>query len=218
MKSPKRDAVIRAMTASPALSAAEIAHQIGCAYSYASMVIKEESRSGEKILLLARAPVGKPKVVRTRAAAAQRRAHLRTMVAEGYNPAQIAEALGITREYVGVLLHREGLATPRKGSMTRVHNAVRIVEHIVMDAEELTSDVKLIDFSTLPAARVPAWLASLDLASINLRSFIRQLRRLAYEATRCESDGPETPDAAPLESAAGPVEDDAGAPGGTDAA
>jgi hypothetical protein len=221
--SPKRDAVIRALLASPGTSTTLIARQVGCAASYAMAVVKDLKSNNR--LLLAQPFVGangrtyqrRCGIAKTTAAVAARLAQVRTMAADGHNTAQIAAALEMSKQYVGQLLQREGLARRGVGAKTRTHNAARIVEHTVMDAEGLTKDVKLIDFATLPIARIPDWIASLEQARLDLGTFIRQLRSLAYEVTqRGEADRPETSNAPPLESPPGAIKDDAGASGGFD--
>lgn len=108
-----------------------------------------------------------------------RRDQMRAMAAEGYTSRQIAAELGLSEEGCRATLRKENIDVPAdlvaKG--TRKHDSTRILEHIVMDAENLTADVHLIDFSALDGAQIAGWLASLNASRDKLGAFIRRLMK-----------------------------------------
>ncbi len=123
--------------------------------------------------------IGKGKLLmpdRSKAASAKRREAMRTMAAEGYSSRQIASKLEITEEGCRETMRREGIDVPAdRVTRSLKHDANRIVEHMVMDAENLTADVNLIEFSALDRDRLGAWADSLMASKKALDSFIRRL-------------------------------------------
>lgn len=116
---------------------------------------------------------------RSRAAVEQRKARMREMAGEGYTSRQIAASLGLGEEGCRETLRREQIDVPADRAVGKVrrHDATRIIEHIVMDAENLTADVNLIDLGELDPKRFPEWLAALKASRDKLGEFIRQLMK-----------------------------------------
>lgn len=116
-------------------------------------------------------------VDKSRDAIAQRRKDVRDMAERGFTTRQIASAIGVTTETVGIIAKKEGIYihADRAVGSTKHHDANRIVEQMVMDAENLTADVNLIDFSELDPSKLAAWLESLAQSRTALNSFIRKL-------------------------------------------
>jgi hypothetical protein len=113
---------------------------------------------------------------KSRVAVQQRRDQMRTMAASGYSSAQIAAALGLSDVGCRVTLKREGIEVP--GDATKGlhrHDSTRIVQHIVMDAENLTADVNLVVFADLDSAQFGVWIDSLRASRKQLDSFIQRL-------------------------------------------
>lgn len=231
----KREAIMRAIQVAPtSLNSREIAAAVGCHPTYVTHVIQHLPES--VIQHLPQTILGKDGKVyparqtrrrpsgldRSPGAALRRRQQIRVMAAEGYTSRQIASEVGISIEGCHAILRQEGIDLPgdRATGRARVHVATRIVEHIVMDAENLTTEIKLIDFGTLPPARLADWIESLEQSRLNIGSFIRQLRRISNEADRrgdTERSDPEATPSSSVESASGPAGDDAGTAGGVDA-
>ena len=99
------------------------------------------------------------------------------MAAQGYSSPQIANEVGVTVERCRRSMRDAGIDVPADVSLgkRRKHNANQIVEHIVMDAENLTADIDLIDFSSLDVTKVVGWVASLNTSRRALGTFIRRL-------------------------------------------
>jgi ParB-like chromosome segregation protein Spo0J len=115
----------------------------------------------------------------TRAAVQRRRDRMREMAAAGHTSRQMASELGISEEGCRATLKAEGIDVPADrvtGKLHR-HDSTRIIEHIVMDAENLTADVNLIDIGDLNPVRLPEWLASLKSSRDKLGEFIRLLMK-----------------------------------------
>jgi hypothetical protein len=118
-------------------------------------------------------------VDKSRESVAQRRKDIRDMAECGCTSRQIAASLGIHQDTVGAIARKEGVVihADRVVGATRHHDANRIVGQMVMDAENLTADVGLIDFPALDPAQLGAWIASLTQSRQSLNSFIRRLAR-----------------------------------------
>lgn len=107
----------------------------------------------------------------------ERRERMRVMAEGGYTSRQIAAELGISEEGCRATLRKEGIDVPGDAATRNAHrhDSTRIIEHIVMDAENLTADVNLIDFSALDSAQIATWLESLKASRDKLGAFIRRL-------------------------------------------
>lgn len=116
---------------------------------------------------------------KSRAAVAKRRQDMRDMAARGFTTRQIAAELDITESAVSAIAKSEGIVihADRAVGQTKRHDANRIIEQMAMDAENLTADVALIQFSELDPERLPEWLKSFTAARDTLGSFIRRLMK-----------------------------------------
>lgn len=118
---------------------------------------------------------------KSRAAVQERRRRMREMAEAGHTSAQIAASLGIGETGCRVTLRNEGIDVPadRAVGKSRHHDSNRIVEAIVIDAENLTAGVGLVEFDALDGARLGDWIKSLTEARAKLSTFIRQLTQEA---------------------------------------
>ncbi len=114
---------------------------------------------------------------RSKAASVKRIEEMRTMAAEGYTTRQIAAKLEVSEEGCHKILRREGVDVPADKAVgkSKRHDSDRIVEHMVMDAENLTADTNLIEFSGLDRERLGGWIDSLIASKKALDLFIRRL-------------------------------------------
>lgn len=116
---------------------------------------------------------------KSKAAVAQRRKDLRDLAERGYTSRQIASILDISQETVSGIAKDEEIVihADRVAGRTVRHDSNRIVSQMVMDAENLTADVNLIDFSALDRAQIAGWLGSLHASRDKFGAFIRRLMK-----------------------------------------
>jgi hypothetical protein len=147
------------------LTVTEIAHALG---TTTTTVRKVQTAAG---IEAAGRPNTSPQAVR------DRRARMRTMAADGYTSIQIADELGLNVQATRAALRQEAIEVPgdRATSHSKRHDSTRIVEHIVMDADNLTADVNLIEFSSLEPDRLGEWVDSLIASKRALDAFIKRL-------------------------------------------
>lgn len=159
---------------------------------------------------------------------AQRAADIRTLVAQGYTVTQVAAKLGIGEESVVKLAQRAeiDLTAVSGNRKTRRHDSDRIMDHVVMDAENLTADVGLIDMASLNRQKLGAWVDGLKSAN---RALGRLIARLKMEMEGAHGEGEEDGggggdtdgdegEAAPEPDRVDPDREDAGASGAGDPA
>lgn len=196
----KRHAILLALQTWPEKSVKQIAEQIGVNQGYAGKV-KSELQDNGSVNLPSRVtgkdgksypasrqrsteptpPVPPPtadgRLDKSREAVRQRRERMRVLAAEGYTSLQIASDLGIGIEGCRATLRSEGIDVPadKVTHHSRRHDANRIVSQTVMDAEHLTADVNLVDFSELDPTQIGGWLESLNASRRALGAFIRRL-------------------------------------------
>jgi hypothetical protein len=117
------------------------------------------------------------KLDKSRAAVQERHERLRVMASEGHSSRQIAAAVGMSEEGCRETLRKLGVDVPadRATAGSHKHDANRILEHIVMDAEHLTADVGLIDFKQIDRERLGEWIDSLVKSKKSLGAFINRL-------------------------------------------
>lgn len=122
-------------------------------------------------------------VDKTRAGVQERIDTIRHMAAEGHTSRQIAAATGLSEDGCRNALKREGIDVPadKVTRGTHRHDSNRILERIVMDAENLTEGANLIDFSDIDRAKLGEWIDSLIASRRALDTFIK---RLTKEKTR----------------------------------
>lgn len=147
------------------MRAAEIAQRVGVSRSRVSEISAELGMSQRPDL--------------TRAAVRRRRDRMREMAAGGHTSRQIASAVGMSEESCRAALKQEGIEVPadKVTRGTHRHDSNRIVERIVMDAENLIEGINLIDFAALDRERLSEWLKSLSASRDNLGGFIRRLMK-----------------------------------------
>lgn len=103
---------------------------------------------------------------------------IRVLAAEGWSVPQIATEVGMAMAGCAAVIKREGIDVPAKTmGKTRHHDATRIVETMVMTAENLTADVPLIEFGRLDHVRLAEWIAALTTARTSLTQFIHRLTK-----------------------------------------
>lgn len=125
-----------------------------------------------------RAEMGATTYDRTRDGVIRRRTRLREMAAEGHTSRQMAAELGLSEEGCRNILRKEAIHVPAdKVARGKRHDANRIVDQIVSDAENLTEGVNLIAFGDLDRAQLPGWLKSLQESRDKLGGFIRRLMK-----------------------------------------
>lgn len=115
----------------------------------------------------------------SRSAVAKRKQDVRDMAERGFTTRQIAAALHVGEQAVGKIASKEGIRihADRVIGRARRHDSTRILETIVMDAENLTADENLIDFSALEIAAIARWVDSLVASHKSLAAFIRRLKK-----------------------------------------
>lgn len=159
-ENPKRPAIVEMITA-----------------GRTSVDIKNQLHVSPELVAEVRRELGVGTVDKSKAALQERRDRMREMAAAGYSSRQIAAAIGVGEGKTRLNLRELGIDVPadRVVGNSKNHDANRIVEHIVMDAENLTADVNLIDFSQLDPDRLGDWADSLVASKRALSAFIQRL-------------------------------------------
>jgi hypothetical protein len=109
-----------------------------------------------------------------------RRERMRDMAADGYTSRQIASEIGLDVSTVGRIAKEHGIDVPADrvvGKTTKKHDSNRIVQRMVMDAENLCADVNLIQFADLDRSQIAHWVQSLNESRDQLGGFIRRLMK-----------------------------------------
>lgn len=160
---PKHDAVVARLVSGESLGSIAKAERLGN-----QTVAKIRDAAG-----ISRGPD------KSQASVQARRERMREMAANGYTSLQIAADVGLAVASCRSALKYAGIDVPadRVTGGLRQHDSTRIVEHMVMDAENLTADVGLIDFGDIDPQRIPGWLASLQASRDKLSGFIRRLMK-----------------------------------------
>lgn len=116
-------------------------------------------------------------VDKSKLAVQQRRDRIREMAAEGHSTRQMAVTLGVGEETCRAFVKAEGIDVPadRAIGKSKRHDANRIIDQMVSDAENLCADTDLIDFTQIDRAQLPAWIESLQKSRRALSAFIRRL-------------------------------------------
>lgn len=115
----------------------------------------------------------------SKAAIAKRRERMRQLAGEGYTSRQIAAAIGVTEERCRATMRELGIDVPADRAVGRVkrHDSNRIIAQIVMDAENLTEGVELIDFTDVDRSHLAEWLTALHASRDKFNAFIRRLTK-----------------------------------------
>ncbi len=142
-----------------------------------SIDIKKKLNAHTGMIAEVRRELGLSSIDYSRSAVKARREQMREMAAEGYSSNQIADAIGIGEIKTRQTMREMGIDVPadKVTRGTHRHDSNRIVDRIVTDAENLTADVNLVDFSTLDRDRLGEWADALIAAKRSLDSFIKRL-------------------------------------------
>lgn len=138
-----------------------------------TLQIAETLKAGRHTVLAVRAEMNREALSKQGGQA--RRDQMRAMAADGYGFRQIAARFGLSEGRCRLLLRREGIEIERGTYRAKRHKADRIVSQMALDAENLTADVALIDFSDLDPSQLAGWIASFTAAHRSLAQFIRRL-------------------------------------------
>lgn len=159
----KREAVVAAIQ-SGEKRAEKIAATAGVAESFVSKV---------------RAEMGMQCFDRTKAGVTRRRTEVARMARDGFTTRQISAELGIGEERVSEIAKEDSIVihADRAVGKTKRHDSNRIVAQIVIDADNLTAGVELIDFDDVDKSRIAEWLKSLQSSRDKLNAFIRRLTK-----------------------------------------
>lgn len=144
-----------------------------------TQVIETTLGARREVVAAVRRELGVPTRNKSRKAVAARVATMQRMATEGYTSRQIAAEVGMTLESARQRLRIADIEVPADkvlGKQQR-HDANRIVDHMVEDAENLTADVNLIDFTELDTTRLCAWVDSLKRSRERLTHFITRLSK-----------------------------------------
>jgi hypothetical protein len=102
---------------------------------------------------------------------------MQQMADDGYSSRQIASELSMSEEHCRTVL-RDANITVRADTVTghtRHHDSNRIIERIVMDAENLMEGTSLIDFADIDHGQFGEWIDSLIASRRALDTFIKRL-------------------------------------------
>lgn len=144
-----------------------------------SIEIKKRLKAHTTVIAEVRAEMGLGRTDNTRKAIEGRRDRLRAMAAEGHSSRQIAADIGLSEERTRLLARELGVEIPADRAIGRSkrHDSNRIIERIVMDAENLTEGVDLVDFADIDRSQLAEWLKSLQQSRDKLGAFIRRLMK-----------------------------------------
>ena len=104
---------------------------------------------------------------------------MRTMAEQGHSSRQIAAALGLSVEGCRTTMRRHRVDVPADKAIgpTKRHDSNRILERIVIDAENIMEGFQLVDFSEIDRSRLSEWLTSLTASRDKLGGLIRRLMK-----------------------------------------
>lgn len=142
-----------------------------------SKAVREATGASQGTIADVRKQLGVAGLSLARDAVSGRLDAMKQMAEAGHTSRQIAEAVGMNENSCREKLRTEGIDVPADRSTRNLHrhDANRIVEHIVMDAENLTADVNLIEFDKLDRERLGDWIDGLTQSRRGLDAFIKRL-------------------------------------------
>jgi ParB-like chromosome segregation protein Spo0J len=142
-----------------------------------SIEIRRKLKAHTTVIAEVRREVGAQGLDKSRDAVKARRDRARQMASEGHTSRQIAAELGLSERGCKWVLSEAGIDVPADKATrgTHRHDSNRIVDRMTMDAENLTADTNLIDFSALDRERIGGWIDILIASRKSLDAFIRQL-------------------------------------------
>lgn len=142
-----------------------------------SVEIRARLKAHPTVIADVRREMGLNSMDRSRAAIKRRRQDIADMAGRGFSTIQIAAEIGMDESTVSkvakaesIVIHADRLVAGRKR-----HDANRVVEQTVMDAENLTAGVELVAFDELDPAKLGAWIDSLKQSQRALGEFIKRL-------------------------------------------
>lgn len=126
-----------------------------------------------------RRDIGDKVIDNTHDGIAERRKQISALAAKGFSTRQIADAVDIDPRRVSVIAKQEGIVIHADQVMARTkhHDANRIVDTIVTDAENLTAGSELVAFAELDAERLNVWIESLLKSKRALSQLIDRLKK-----------------------------------------
>lgn len=144
-----------------------------------STEIKRRLHVNTELVADVRRELGLSKIDYSRKGVTSRRQQMREMAELGHSSRQIAAELGLTEVGCRKILRDEHINVPADKAVggTHRHDSNRIVERIVMDAENLTEGMQLIEFTDLDRSRFAEWLNALTTSRDKLGIFIRRLMK-----------------------------------------
>ena len=118
-----------------------------------------------------------PAIDRSQASASARHEQIRAIAERGASIPQIAQEMGLAESTVRNIVSQQQIPVRAVAAMgrPRKHDPNRIVEQMVMDAENLTADVDLIEWDALDTTPLSQWLASLRESQRRLAAFVKTL-------------------------------------------
>ncbi len=141
-------------------------------------VVRETTGIGRDQIVVLRRTMGLA-LDKTALGIVSRRREMALLAGTGHSSKQIAAKLKVGEQVVRRTLKAAGVDVPADRAVhnTHRHNATRIVESMLADAENLTADVGLIDFAALDHARLTEWIHRFIGAKRALDLFIRRLTK-----------------------------------------
>lgn len=123
-----------------------------------------------------------PMTVNTSKAATLRKRVLTQMATEGMLISQAAALVHATERSVREFCLTHGVVFPAEKVQGKVHrhNSNKIVEQMVIDAENFAADVGLIEFDKLDMSRIDGWVKSLLSSRRSYTAFVRQLEEMRH--------------------------------------
>lgn len=101
---------------------------------------------------------------------------IRALAHQGFSKRQIAAKEGIHITTVTNILQRLNIeATALYDQRTRIPDPNRVITQMVIDAENLTADVTLIEFEKVDPSKYDGWIRSLQRSRQQLTAFIQRL-------------------------------------------
>jgi transposase len=187
--------------------------------------IKADTGVGRTMITRIRRDLGMTRIDTSHDAVARRRAAILDMADEGYTSEQIAARVGIGAQHVRDILQlctgNRVLAADKAARRGKPLDGNRIVERIVMDAENLAEGFGFVDLRRVDIEKAPAWVVTLRAARRAIKEMEQALLAEHQRANRRQEkrhEGTAATDAAVLEGPPRPDPDDAGPDGGDHAA
>jgi hypothetical protein len=130
-------------------------------------------------------PAAPAKLDRSSKAKAARIERMRELAANGSSIRQIAVTIGMGQDQCSWLIRQHGIDVPAERTVKRTKrlSAIRILEHTIRDAEEVTADIKLIDLQELEPDVLRDAIRRLRKARRRIMAFVNQLEHAERKKT-----------------------------------